>query len=776
MSLSGDKAVTQLVAGITPVEAIVRLAQKLPVFPCRRSAEEVVVDGRVRLRKPKSPLTERGFHDATQDADQIRAWWRRWPDALVGVPTGSKTGLVVIDYDTHKADDIAQAWISEHAELLMATRTHGTLSGGRHYLFKVPPGQLFTSGVDITLGERKCRGIDIRAEGGYIVWWPAHGAVTTGEVSALPVGLIDQRKVDTRPLPALPRATPEKWARDKVAVTDALAFVDPAAHDGWLKVGMAIHLASGGSEDGFHLWHAWSAGELNGDCPASYSGESDCRYRWASFNRDGRAREGMVTLGSVFHMATDAGWSRTVTADLANAVNAPAPPRAESADHGLALSDDELTRRFTERHGDAFRHVATLGRWYRWTGKHWRVDDSMLVYDAARASCRLDLGYALAGEPTDAQARALRGRLGSAATIAAVVRLASADRRHAATTDALDANPWLLNTPGGTLDLRTGLMRPHDPADLITKLCAAIPAPECPTFLRTLERAVPDAEMRQYLQRLVGYLMTGIVRDHIVVLVYGPGGNGKSAIFNAIRHALGDYAITLGAEVLMESHNDRHPTEIAVLRGARMALCSEVDSGRRWNEARVKRLSGGDPITARLIARDPFEFLPTHKLVLLANAKPGLRVVDEAIRRRIHLVELGVTIPEAERDPELPEKLKAEAGGIITWALAGCADWQSGGLRPPQAILDATDRYLDREDAVAEWMRDCCRPLGTISLSAAHASFRSWAESNGIPPVGRNTFGDQLEAHGIERVEVRRRVWMFNGLSIMQPGERRHVG
>ena len=309
------KMAEQLVAGITPVEAIVRLAQKMPVFPCRRSAEEVVVDGRVRLRKPKSPLTERGFHDATQDADQIRAWWRRWPDALVGVPTGSKTGLVVIDYDTHKADDIAQAWISEHAELLMATRTHGTLSGGRHYLFKVPPGQLFTSGVDVTLGERKCRGIDIRAEGGYICWWPAHGAVTTGEVAALPVGLIDQRKVDTRPLPPLPKATPEKWARDKVAVTDALAFVDPAAHDGWLKVGMAIHLASGGSEDGFHLWHAWSAGELNGDCPASYSGEADCRYRWASFNRDGRAREGMVTLGSVFHMATDAGWSRTATAE-----------------------------------------------------------------------------------------------------------------------------------------------------------------------------------------------------------------------------------------------------------------------------------------------------------------------------------------------------------------------------------------------------------------------------------------------------------------------------
>ena len=177
----------------------------------------------------------------------------------------------------------------------------------------------------------------------------------------------------------------------------------------------------------------------------------------------------------------------------------------------------------------------------------------------------------------------------------------------------------------------------------------------------------------------------------------------------------------------------------------------------------VTRLSGGDPITARLIARDPFEFVPTHKLVLLANAKPGLRVVDEAIRRRIHLIDFAVTIPEAE------------AGGIIAWALEGCLDWQASGLRPPQVVLDATNRYLEREDAVAEWLRECCRPLGRINLTAAHASFRAWPESNGIPPVGRNTFGDQLEAHGVERLEIRPRVWVFNGLSVLNSDELRRA-
>lgn len=450
---------------------------------------------------------------------------------------------------------------------------------------------------------------------------------------------------------------------------------------------------------------------------------------------------------------------------------------ADTADNNTApISDDELARRFTDRNGDRFRYCATLGRWYEWRSTHWTHDETMAVYDAARQSCKLDLGHALTQNLKDAEARTLRTKLGSAATIAAVVKIASADRRHAVTHAALDADLWLLNTPGGVLDLRTAEIRAHNPADNITKITAAAPEAECPTFRRVLERAIPDPEVRDYLQRLVGYCLTGIVREHMVALVYGSGANGKSVIFNAVRNALGDYGITLGSEVLMESHNDRHPTEIAVLRGARMALCSEVDSGRRWNEARVKRLSGGDPITARLIARDPFEFLPTHKLVLLANAKPGLRVVDEAIRRRIHLIDFAVTIPEAERDPELPEKLKAEAGGIISWALAGCLDWQADGLRPPKAVLDATDRYLEREDAVAEWLRECCRPLGKINLTAAHSSFRAWAESNGIPPVGRNTFGDQLEAHGIERVEIRPRVWVFNGLSLLNSDEVRRAG
>lgn len=298
----------QLVATVPPVEAIVRLASKVPVFPCRRTAEEVTLNGRTRVLKPKSPLVSTGFKSATQDADQIRAWWRRWPDALVGVPTGTTTGLLVVDFDPLKADDAARSWISNNTELLLSTRSHGTVSGGRHYLFKLPPGQRYGCGVDVSLGGVKRCGIDIRGDGGYVVWWPMHGGTTTGDVAPLPAGLLEERRVERRDLPPLPTHSPQKWQKDRRIVSAALAWLDPADYEIWLRAGMAIHLASAGTEDGFELWHAWSAGGLTGDAPRNYSGEGDCRHHWMSFNVGRRDREDTVTLGSIFAIAGRAGW------------------------------------------------------------------------------------------------------------------------------------------------------------------------------------------------------------------------------------------------------------------------------------------------------------------------------------------------------------------------------------------------------------------------------------------------------------------------------------
>jgi hypothetical protein len=297
---------------VVPVERVLELAKRVPVFPCRRRDE---ADQSGRTLRAKSPLTSNGFKAATQDEAQIRRWWSERPDALVGVPTGSTTRIVAVDYDHKSAGQAAQDWIAEHQDVLIATRVHqtGGGSGGRHYLFSLPPGVKIRGGVSVTLGKVRRDGLDIRAEGGYIVWWPLHfgqqGPV--GDIQPLPAGLIDERRMDlelpaevAKKLPPKP-GTSQDFQRDLLRLTEALAYIDPTGYDAWLMVGMALHHASGGADDGLELWDSWSCGGITGELPASYAGRADIEYRWQSFHLD---RGGGVTLGSVFNAAKAGGW------------------------------------------------------------------------------------------------------------------------------------------------------------------------------------------------------------------------------------------------------------------------------------------------------------------------------------------------------------------------------------------------------------------------------------------------------------------------------------
>jgi len=297
---------------IVPVERVLDLAKKYPVFPCRRNDEK---DSEGRTLRAKSPLTKNGFKDATQDEAQIRRWWGERPDALVGVPTGSKTGLAVIDFDHRSASGAAQDWLVENQQALVSTKVHqtGGGSGGRHYLFTLPAGVKIRGGVSVTLGKVKRDGIDIRAEGGYIIWWPLHFGQQgpMGDIQPLPAGLIDERRMDlelpaelAKKLPPKP-GTSQDFQRDLPRITEALAYINPADYDPWLMVGMALHHASGGADDGLELWDAWSSGGITGELPASYAGRADIEYRWQSFHLD---RGGGVTLGSLFSAAKAGGW------------------------------------------------------------------------------------------------------------------------------------------------------------------------------------------------------------------------------------------------------------------------------------------------------------------------------------------------------------------------------------------------------------------------------------------------------------------------------------
>ena len=324
-----------------------------------------------------------------------------------------------------------------------------------------------------------------------------------------------------------------------------------------------------------------------------------------------------------------------------------------------------------------------------------------------------------------------------------------------------------------TIDLKTGTAYAPRPSDNMMKMAAVAPDASCatPQWRAFLDRVTDgDAELQDYLQRVCGYCLTGRTMEHVLFFLYGSGANGKSVFLNTIAGMMGDYAQSAPIETFLAARYDRHPTELAMLRGARLVTATETDEGRRWDESKVKAITGGDPISARFMRQDFFTYTPQFKLMIAGNHKPHLRTVDEAIRRRIHLVPFTVTIPAAERDDALSEKLKAEWPGILAWAIAGCMEWRRTGLRPPTAVSDATREYLDSEDAIAFWIAECCT-IGSShdDLTATlYASWRAHADRSGKSAGSMKAFSQALEARGLRKKRGGGGKRMFTGISVIR--------
>ena len=260
-----------------------------------------------------------------------------------------------------------------------------------------------------------------------------------------------------------------------------------------------------------------------------------------------------------------------------------------------------------------------------------------------------------------------------------------------------------------------------------------------------------DDALVGFLQRVMGYSLTGLTSEHALFFCYGTGANGKSVLINTVAEIAAAYHKTAAIETFTASSIEHHPTDLAGLRGARIVTSVETEEGRRWAEAKIKNLTGGDKISARFMRQDFFEFRPQFKLIIAGNHKPGLRSVDEAIRRRFHLIPFVVTIPPAERDHDLTEKLKAEWPGILAWMIEGCLVWQRDGLCPPAAVAEATAAYLDAEDALANWITDACArdPQSSFTnTSELFASWSAWAERTGEPVTSQKRFREKMEARG----------------------------
>jgi putative DNA primase/helicase len=282
-------------------------------------------------------------------------------------------------------------------------------------------------------------------------------------------------------------------------------------------------------------------------------------------------------------------------------------------------------------------------------------------------------------------------------------------------------------------------------------------------------RVLPDPEVRTYVQRAVGYSITGNVTEHCLLFCYGLGANGKSTFLETLRELLGEgeYAKAAAPDLLLAKRQDRHAVEIADLRGARFVTTVEVGEGRAWDESRVKWLTGGDAISARLMYGSPFTFQPTHKFWIAGNHKPRVHGTDHGFWRRVHCIPFTVTIPKEEQDPQLRAKLQAELPGILRWAVEGCVAWRATGLRPSTAVLAATQAYRSAEDVLGAFLDECCEPSSRVLVGALYETFVRWAESSGEKGMTKRAFGDALEERGIERKASNGQRW-FIGVGLRQ--------
>lgn len=405
----------------------------------------------------------------------------------------------------------------------------------------------------------------------------------------------------------------------------------------------------------------------------------------------------------------------------------------------IPISEDDIALDFVNVRGAELCYVNEWGRWLEWRDGRWQIDKTISAFAQIRRHVRT---YAASLPNQDAR------KLTNAKTIAAVEKLAKSDQRIARTADVWDADDWLLNTPGGIVDLRTGVIREARPTDHVLMRTAVTPGGDCPTWKAFLHKSFGgDIALIAFVQRVLGYTLTGLTLEEALFFAYGRGGNGKGVLMSTVGKILGDYAKNATMDTFADTKHQRHLTELARLRGARLVTASETEQGQGWAESRIKNLTGGDPITANFMRQDHFEFLPKFKLLIAGNHKPRLKSVDEAIQRRFNLIPFTVDIPKGERDPHLKDKLQNEWSGILAWMIEGCIAWQRQGLNAPATVLAATEEYLRGEDALLTWMGEKCElhPGAKEGGDALFASWAAWARFSGEEIGTKKRFYDEME-------------------------------
>jgi putative DNA primase/helicase len=743
----------------------------------------------------KHPRYRNWTETASADLAVVFKWFKYHPNSNIGIATGATSGIVVIDIDPGSGGNDSLQALEQKYGPLPPTWEQNTGGGGRHLVFS-SPGVKIANTQNNDLGKRLGPGVDVRGDGGQFVAWPslhASGRQYTWQkapwemtLAGMPHWLVDLLQ---RPAESTRRAS--GWDGGRTGSTARTGTITPYARKALESELARVTSAPPSSGNDQLNVAAYNLGQLVGGGEMDRAtAEHELLMAATPRRPEAEARAtiksgieaGMANPRSAPHPAPHPAphhgptqspgavpqrngtpqVSHQQTADEATLSSQPAAPLYRHTDVGNA-------KRLVNHFGDSIRYCHPWKKWLVWDGCRWAIDQRGTIEQFAKETVAA-MYLEAARLPDDLRAGLVKHALSTEARIArihAMVDLARSERGATVLPAELDTSQWLLNCTNGTVDLRSGQFRPHQKEDCLTKLCrvAFDPQAECPHWLGFLACVFPgEPTIVSYLQRFLGYCLTGDVREQVMPIFHGGGANGKSTLLNTIYEMLGeDYATKAATEMLMVRSMESHPTERADLFGKRLVIAIETQEGRSINEALIKELTGGDPIKARRMREDFWEFLPTHKIVLATNHQPKVRGTDEGIWRRLPLVPFKVRFwdkqkgehgPEELRaDKDLGSKLRAEFPGILAWCVRGCLEWQASGLEAPNTVREASSMYRNRHDLIGAFLADCCA-IGTqhqVGATELYVAYTYWCNEHDETILSQRRFGGAMSERGFQR-------------------------
>lgn len=773
----------------------------------------------------KTPLTKNGYKDATTELDQISEWWQRWPDANIGIATD---GLLVVDVDVKDGTPglSSLAMLQQNHEVLPSTATQTTASGGLHLIFECDDPDIRNRAnlpVDGVAGKT---GLDIRGKGGYIVAAPsvingiAYRCTAVPPVAA-PGWLVDLVAHRNQTPPATPTSSPSRAggdtsARERAYAETALAnectavatcgkggrndALNRAAHSigtmvgaGWIDYDVAFDsLVAAGKNAGLT------------DSESRKTAKSGLE----SGQRSPRGPLPSLPIDTAHHAPTST-TAATTASTTSGAIDMPykhqpvniktLPPAPPLALIKQAIDKDELgdARLFASLYANRIAYDKHTGLWHQWGGHSWveisedslsllLADHLAAIYSAYAAHITSAILQSTDEDEKAAlqlQQKAAFGRVRGLAKRNRINNVLALSRGMFEVDGTLwDANPYLIGVQNGVVDLRNGTLAAGEPTQYIRKVAptswAGLDAP-APRWRRFIEELFTDEyePIRAYIQRLLGYSLIGKVREQILPVFWGTGGNGKGTMLETLVSILGSYAGTLQSEVLMERAQTASAgapsPHLMKLQGARLVWASETGKNRGFDIQAVKWLTGGDTI----VARPPFgkkmvEFKPTHQLVLLTNHKPKADSEDDAFWRRARLIPFVKVFSKLGDDTKaeggLSDTMAAnEASGILAWLVRGSVQYQNEGLNDPECVLAATSEYRQDEDTIGQFIEDCCieHSAATVASSLLYKTYKQWCDDNGCKPYSTKNLRKILEKR--YKCNRNKRGWFWLGIGMI---------